>query len=153
MAPMEIPAELTSTPCSASTGSRSISAPGRTSRFRIITSNDCPPAMGRGVVCVFLPGRQRFVEAAGRISLHSMMGLSPSVALPLVLHRVQYALGEQRRSFSLTPSAWETALPMAGAMPTMASSPMPLAPNGPSGSGTSTAMGLISGISWLDGIL
>ena len=45
------------------------------------------------------------------------------------------------------------ALPMAGAMPTMASSPMPLAPNGPSGSGTSTVMGFISGISWLDGIL
>ena len=37
------------------------------------------------------------------------------------------------------PAAWATAFEIAGAMPTMGGSPMPLAPNGPSSSGSSTS--------------
>src|SRR5262249_5008346 len=51
-----------------------------------------------------------------------------------------------------TPVAWRMALRMAGAVGISTCSPNPLAPNGPSGSGTSTRIVSISGTSPMVGI-
>ena len=58
------------------------------------------------------------------------------------------------RRLSRMPVALATAFEIAGAMPTIGGSPMPLAPNGPSSSGSSTRMVSISGgTSMMPGIL
>ena len=53
---------------------------------------------------------------------------------------------------SRTPVAWWTALRIAGAVGISAGSPMPLAPNGPSGSASSIRMHSMGGISPMVGI-
>ena len=66
---------------------------------------------------------------------------------PSLLETAQSLSGVIGSSFTLTPTALARALAMAAAVGILVASPTPLAPKGPNGSGTSTIIGVIFGIS------